>query len=101
VKLPIVKYLSNKLPILSKAIYILAYTGSETTKDSTNQYQQSTKHEKTNIASILREEYKELPISVYSKPCDSQSRAAISKLINSFILSMLSKLILYYFFYYF
>ena len=55
----IVNYLSNKLPILSKANYILTnYTGSTTTNDSTNECQQSSIEEKVKIVSILSEEDK-------------------------------------------
>jgi hypothetical protein len=98
VKLPmlfIVKYLSNKLHTLSKAIYILTYTGSGTTKDLSKEYQQSTTGENTKIPSTFRE-VKGLPISTIndnSKPCDSQSGDDFPRHITSFSI-MLSILVL-------
>ena len=95
----IVNYLS-KLPILSKANYILTtYTGSDTKKNSNNEYQQSTIDEKAEITSTQSEDYKGLPTSVYSKPCDSQSGRDFPKLVTSFSkILMLSMLLFLLFF---
>jgi hypothetical protein len=94
----IVKFILNylnylkKQPILSKANSILTnYTGSETTTDSKNEYQESTYDEKTEITSIESEEnYKRQPITV-DKPCDSQIGAALQKVFSylSFTLGIL------------
>ena len=102
----IVNYLNylSKLPILSKANSILTNsTGSETTKDSTNECHQSNINDKNmEITSTLSEgHYNKLPTTVYSdsKPCDSQSKltAALSKMIPSSMF-MLSILLLLLFF---
>jgi len=102
----IVNYLNylSKLPISSKANSILTNsTGSETTKDSTNECHQSTINDKNmEITSTLSEgHYNKLPTTVYSdsKPCDSQSKltAALSKMIPSSMF-MLSILLLLLFF---
>ncbi|KXJ28694.1 hypothetical protein AC249_AIPGENE19427 [Exaiptasia diaphana] len=70
----IVKYLSNKLPILSKANSILTdSTGSETTKDFSKECEQSSTEEKSTIGTILfsREDKR---LCVYSLPCDYQNK---------------------------
>ena len=91
----IVNYLSNKLPILSKANYILTnYTGSTTTNDSTyeSECQQSSIEEKVKIVSILSEEDKRRATCVHSRPraCDS----VFTNTITSFIILLLSTLLL-------
>ena len=55
--------------ILSKANYILTYTGSETTKDLSKEYEQNSTEEKQTIGSILFSE-EDKRLYVYSLPCD-------------------------------